>query len=469
MFVMRPRDRGPEPGPGRGASLLQRGADREGGGVPQRPAVDLRRADGDRARRAGADRAAPAGAARGDPAARCSRAPRSPPRSRSRPASPRCRCPPSRASGPRTSASSPRTGSAGAGDVAKSQAIGAGFAALGGAVLVFGMRRFGPRWWIPGAAVVVAFGAITTYAGPVVLDPLFNDFKRAAARRAALRRARAGAQGRRRRGRGLRDGRLAPHDRRERVRDRARPHQARRALRHAGQRLHAGRDAPRRRARARPRALPRRAQRADLARDRRAVRHVGGRAAGRAAGAARRARSARARCPPSRCRWRSSCPVITMRLQPALARRRAARGRVLARADAAIRSTFIDFQQRIAVKNVSDPDPPALARFLLGTHPTTLRADRPGGGVPAVKYTVVAVGRIRAAVRRRRRALREDARRPREGRPRRGRATTSEVERRIPERAYRVLLDARGQDATTRSRSRAGWRIAARAGATSAS
>jgi len=65
-----------------------------------------------------------------------------------------------------------------AGDVAKSQAIAAGFAALGGAVLVFGMRRFGRRWWLPGAAVVVAFGVITTYAGPVVLDPLFNDFER---------------------------------------------------------------------------------------------------------------------------------------------------------------------------------------------------------------------------------------------------------------------------------------------------
>src|SRR5918995_1564648 len=65
-----------------------------------------------------------------------------------------------------------------AGDVAKSQAIAAVFAGLGGAVLVFGMRRLGRRWWLPGAAVVVAFGAITTYAGPVVLDPLFNDFKR---------------------------------------------------------------------------------------------------------------------------------------------------------------------------------------------------------------------------------------------------------------------------------------------------
>jgi STE24 endopeptidase len=64
-----------------------------------------------------------------------------------------------------------------AGDVVKSQAIGTGIAALGGAVLVFGMRRFGRRWWLPGAAVVVAFGAATTYAWPIVVDPLFNEFK----------------------------------------------------------------------------------------------------------------------------------------------------------------------------------------------------------------------------------------------------------------------------------------------------
>src|SRR5215218_1626725 len=52
-----------------------------------------------------------------------------------------------------------------AGDKAISQGIAAGFAALGGAVLVVTMRRFGSRWWIPGAVAVVAFGAITTYAG----------------------------------------------------------------------------------------------------------------------------------------------------------------------------------------------------------------------------------------------------------------------------------------------------------------
>jgi STE24 endopeptidase len=65
-----------------------------------------------------------------------------------------------------------------AGDVAKGEAISAVFAAGGAALLLFGMRRFGPRWWAPGAVVVVAFGVAFTYAGPVVLDPVFNDFTR---------------------------------------------------------------------------------------------------------------------------------------------------------------------------------------------------------------------------------------------------------------------------------------------------
>jgi len=34
--------------------------------------------------------------------------------------------------------------------------------------------------------------------------------------------------------------------------------------------------------------------------------------------------------------------------------------------------TQIEFQRRIALKNVSDPDPPAWVSFLLGTHPPTL-------------------------------------------------------------------------------------------------
>ena len=33
---------------------------------------------------------------------------------------------------------------------------------------------------------------------------------------------------------------------------------------------------------------------------------------------------------------------------------------------------FIDFERRIVIKNVSDPDPPAIAHFLFGTHPTAM-------------------------------------------------------------------------------------------------
>src|SRR4051812_12278147 len=65
-----------------------------------------------------------------------------------------------------------------AGDVVKSTAIGAVIAGVGGAVLVFGLRRFGRRWWIPATVVVIAFGVISTYATPIVIDPLFNRFTR---------------------------------------------------------------------------------------------------------------------------------------------------------------------------------------------------------------------------------------------------------------------------------------------------
>jgi STE24 endopeptidase len=65
-----------------------------------------------------------------------------------------------------------------AGDVAKTTAIGAALAAAGGALVVFAIRRFGRRWWMPAAVVVIAFGVITTYATPIVIDPLFNRFDR---------------------------------------------------------------------------------------------------------------------------------------------------------------------------------------------------------------------------------------------------------------------------------------------------
>ena len=109
-----------------------------------------------------------------------------------------------------------------AGDVAKSIGIEIVLTGAGGALLVFGMRRFGRRWWAPGAALIAAFGVILTYASPILLEPLFNRFKPLPAgptRTAVLDYAReAGVEGRR----GLRDGRLAPDDRRQRVRRRAR-------------------------------------------------------------------------------------------------------------------------------------------------------------------------------------------------------------------------------------------------------
>ena len=63
-----------------------------------------------------------------------------------------------------------------AGDVAKSQAIGAVLWGAGGALLIFGMRKLGRRWWVAGAVVVILFGVAITYASPIVLDPLFNKF-----------------------------------------------------------------------------------------------------------------------------------------------------------------------------------------------------------------------------------------------------------------------------------------------------
>ena len=63
-----------------------------------------------------------------------------------------------------------------AGDVAKSSAIGAVLAGLGAGLAGLLVRRFGRWWWAPGSVVVVAAGAAFLYAGPVVLDPVFNRF-----------------------------------------------------------------------------------------------------------------------------------------------------------------------------------------------------------------------------------------------------------------------------------------------------
>lgn len=63
---------------------------------------------------------------------------------------------------------------------ARDRAIGGAVAALlaaaGAAAAVALMRRLPRAWWAPGSALLVAFGAAFVYAGPVVLDPLFNRF-----------------------------------------------------------------------------------------------------------------------------------------------------------------------------------------------------------------------------------------------------------------------------------------------------
>jgi len=62
-------------------------------------------------------------------------------------------------------------------DVAKSAGVGAVVAGAGGAIGLALVRRFPRRWWIPGSAIVVGFGVISLWLWPVLVDPLFNDFQ----------------------------------------------------------------------------------------------------------------------------------------------------------------------------------------------------------------------------------------------------------------------------------------------------
>jgi STE24 endopeptidase len=62
-------------------------------------------------------------------------------------------------------------------DLGKSAAMGAIFAAAGAAIALALVRRFPRNWWAPASVVVVAFGVITIWLFPVVIDPIFNDFE----------------------------------------------------------------------------------------------------------------------------------------------------------------------------------------------------------------------------------------------------------------------------------------------------
>ncbi len=63
-------------------------------------------------------------------------------------------------------------------DVARSIAIGALMAAIATATGVALMRRFPRSWWLPASGLVALVGVAFVFAGPLVLDPVFNRFQR---------------------------------------------------------------------------------------------------------------------------------------------------------------------------------------------------------------------------------------------------------------------------------------------------
>ena len=256
-----------------------------------------------------------------------------------------------------------------AGDVAKSTAIGAGLAGAGGGLLVFGMRRFGRGWWAPGAAVVVAFGVVMTYATPVVLDPLFNKFTPLPAgqtRTAVLELAREA---------GVDVGEVYEIDASRRttaanayvaglgrtkrvvlydnlLRD-FEPDEVRLVVAHELGHVHFS-DVPR--------GLLYLAFVAPFGML--AVARLGERMAPGAIGTA-------AAVPAVVLAVSLLVPAITA-ISNQLSRAVEARADTYSLELTGEPQTLIAFQRRIAIKNVSDPDPPRIARFLLGTHPSTL-------------------------------------------------------------------------------------------------
>jgi STE24 endopeptidase len=62
-------------------------------------------------------------------------------------------------------------------DVVKSAGIGAVTAGVGGLAAVALIRRFRRNWWAPAAVLVIAYGVVTIWLYPVLIDPLFNKFE----------------------------------------------------------------------------------------------------------------------------------------------------------------------------------------------------------------------------------------------------------------------------------------------------
>jgi STE24 endopeptidase len=63
-------------------------------------------------------------------------------------------------------------------DWLKATGIGALLAGAVGTAALALIRRFGGRWWIPGSVAVVAAAGVFTWLAPVILDPVFNKFEK---------------------------------------------------------------------------------------------------------------------------------------------------------------------------------------------------------------------------------------------------------------------------------------------------
>jgi STE24 endopeptidase len=232
------------------------------------------------------------------------------------------------------------------------------------------MRRFGRSWWAPAAAVVIGFGVLTTYATPVVLDPLFNKFtplppgetrsavlelaaragvdvgevyEMDASRRTTASNAYVAGLGRTKR--------VVLYD--NLLRDFT-PGEVRLVVAHELGHVH-HRDVPHGLL-----FLSLVAPFGMLAAARVAERLGPANALGTAAAV-----------PAVVLGVGLMAPAITA-ISNQLSRAVEARADSYSLELTGQPETLIDFQRRIAVKNVSDPDPPRIARFLLGTHPTTL-------------------------------------------------------------------------------------------------
>ena len=451
VLLLRPRDPGPQPLPVEARAYFSASQIETGRELPRRTAADPDRPARDRGRAAGVAR---------DPAAWRAAARLAPPARASggrggRRGARRCRSRSTAAALPLSALARERAIDVGlvtqswpgwAGDVVKSTAIGGrdrrrrrrgcSYSGCGASVR---------RWWVPGAGVVVAFGVLMTYAGPVVLDPLFNKFDPLPAGPDAHGGARAGRArptSRSARSTSIDASRRTTaanayvtglgHTKRVVLYDNLLEdftfEEVRLVVAHELGHVH-NRDVP---------------ARAAVPADRR-----------------RRSGCSRWRGWPSGCGARPDAraiPATALALALLVPAVTAVSNQLSRDVERAADSFAMQRDRRpadrrsssssgIAVQNVSDPDPPGLDPRALRDAPDDARADRRrrGAAEGAMKISVLAVGKLRAAVRRRRRALPEAAGRPRSSgadRGARGRAAAATH----PRPRVRLAADRERQD-----------------------